>query len=175
MSHDRDVKFCDHCGKGLWDGAECHCVELLASSEQPETYVAQIDGDHYSGHDYQHWDWSADIGLSPMPYAATKYISRCRHKHQMIVDLQKGLSYVDKMAAIGRDRWWSIPCLLVGRDTVIELTDRFARSANLDSTERQLCEWLALAEDVDDLLDARRSLDMWIHLHVSELKSGGIL
>lgn len=54
----------------------------------------QVGGDHYQS-DYQHWDWSEEIDLDPLLYAATKYLTRWRNKNG-VADIEKAIHYVDK-------------------------------------------------------------------------------
>jgi hypothetical protein len=57
--------------------------------------VAQVGGNHYQSA-YQHWDWAEEVGLGPMEYAATKYITRWYRKDGL-QDLKKARSYVAKL------------------------------------------------------------------------------
>lgn len=149
MSHDRDVKHCDNCGKELWDGATCNC----------RTYVAQEGGDHYQN-DYQHWDLVADIGMGYFPGNATKYVSRWRKKNGL-ADLKKAMTYIDKMIAIrsvNRNAKFNDP---IGNGYKIGVcTERFV--AGLDNLERSICEALSFQCDDAMLRVAKRHLQTLI-------------
>lgn len=54
----------------------------------------QHGGDHYRT-DYQHWDWSIDIGLPYLESAATKYLTRWEKKNG-VIDIKKAGHYMEK-------------------------------------------------------------------------------
>jgi hypothetical protein len=55
----------------------------------------QVGGSHYSG-DYQHWDFSVDVGMFGLDYAMTKYVARWKKKNGL-QDLMKAHHYAVKM------------------------------------------------------------------------------
>ncbi|MAD98732.1 MAG: hypothetical protein Unbinned200contig1000_44 [Prokaryotic dsDNA virus sp.] len=129
MSHDRDVKRCNRCGKELWDGATCDC----------RAYVAQEGGDHYQA-EYQHWDWVIDCQLHYLVGNCTKYVSRWRKKHG-IEDLNKAMSYLDKMIAVRMRR----PEYIFNHGkgyTIRSCTDRIVETLGLFGDERGIFEIL---------------------------------
>lgn len=62
------------------------------------TFVAQVGGDHYQCAEVQHWDFIEANGLGYLEGCATKYIERWdTSKGQPVRDLEKALSYIDKI------------------------------------------------------------------------------
>ena len=67
------------------------------SDENPND--KQIGGSHYAtGSEIQHWDWVEDCELGYLEGCATKYIARCRKKHDTpVIDLNKAVHYCEKI------------------------------------------------------------------------------
>jgi hypothetical protein len=61
-----------------------------------ETYVQQVDGDHYQA-EYQHWDLCEEHDVDYLAATATAYIVRYDRKGTPRKDLSKAKSYLEKM------------------------------------------------------------------------------
>jgi hypothetical protein len=66
-------------------------------------YVPQVGGAHYDG-EIQHWDVIEATDVAYLEATASKYIDRWRHKGTPAVDLQKAISYLEKMNGRGVKR-----------------------------------------------------------------------
>jgi len=55
----------------------------------------QVGGDHYRGHDVQHWDYAWMKRFDPFQYQITKYVERWRKKNG-VQDLRKALHFLEK-------------------------------------------------------------------------------
>jgi hypothetical protein len=83
------------------------------------TNKIQIGGEHYKSN-YQHWDFSVDVGMMGIDHTLTKYVSRWRKKNGL-QDLQKAKHCCDKM----------IELLATNRLTTITRTASSIRMAEL--------------------------------------------
>ncbi len=63
----------------------------------------QVGGTHYQT-GYQVWDFTENNGLGGLEMCIIKYICRWRDKGNGIVDLQKALHYIDKLADLNLNR-----------------------------------------------------------------------
>ncbi len=63
----------------------------------------QVGGTHYQT-GYQVWDFTENNGLGGLEMCIIKYICRWRGKGNGIVDLQKALHYIDKLADLNLNR-----------------------------------------------------------------------
>jgi len=128
-----------------------------ASYEGGDPNSVQHGGDHYSS-EYQHWDWVENNGIGYLEAAATKYVSRWRKKHG-VVDLEKALHYVDKLA----DLHVRIHRLPRGFAPMAEVL-QFCRANELEPLEAQFMMQMARWCELCDLRQARstvvRLLDM---------------
>jgi hypothetical protein len=57
----------------------------------------QFGGQHYKGAKFQHWDLIARNRIGYLEGCASKYASRWDKKGQPLVDLEKGVHYIDKI------------------------------------------------------------------------------
>lgn len=111
----------------------------------------QVAGTHYQS-GYQHWDWSRDVGLSPMFYQISKYVSRNRKKNG-IEDLQKALHFAEKEYEN-----------ITTQKTIVRLqTDNFINSNNLSGLEAAIvkqCAWSAMpnTEHISIIIDILKHL-----------------
>lgn len=123
--------------------------------EQPDRlYVAQIGGDHY-GNKYGHWDYCMDARIEYLPGCATKYIYRWQKKNG-IVDLEKALSYIDKMiTGVNGPR---------SHNVFIHdhLMSRWFNENNVGAMERLLCYEILNWRDMVDLKTVRNHLSEYI-------------
>ncbi len=55
----------------------------------------QVGGDHYKGHNIQHWDYAYNRGFDPFQYIITKWVERWRRKGG-VEDLYKARHALDK-------------------------------------------------------------------------------
>lgn len=62
-------------------------------------YVPQVGGDHYEreGARIQHWDLMEKFDVDYLSACASKYVLRCRKKGTIMEDLEKALSYYQKL------------------------------------------------------------------------------
>lgn len=123
--------------------------------EQPDRpYVEQVGGTHY-GTKYGHWDYCMDAQIEYLPGCATKYIYRWDKKNG-IIDLQKALSFVDKMmtGALG-DR---------NHDVYIHdgLMSRWFKENSVGAMEQLLCYEILNWRKLSDLQTARKHLVSYI-------------
>jgi hypothetical protein len=56
----------------------------------------QVDGDHYKGQEYQHWDFAIDARLPYIEGQITKYVDRYERKNGR-ADLRKALHNAEKL------------------------------------------------------------------------------
>lgn len=111
----------------------------------------QVGGSHYRGN-YQHWDWSQDIDLRGLAYAATKYIVRYKKKDGR-QGLEKALHYIEKMREDGATNpylssgAWGTPA-----DDIDDLTIKLSIDQILDSTQHSLLLSIAKAKGPEDLV-----------------------
>ena len=121
----------------------------------------QVGGDHYqTPTNYQHWDWVSDLGLGYLGATATKYI--CRHKRKNgRVDVEKAMSYLDKMDEVGCERWGSIPAMEHSSSEIQEKTAHLCYSLGIEaeSPEGWVLFSVACAENHEDLREVRAIVD----------------
>lgn len=124
---------------------------------QSETHggVAQVGGTHY-GTKYGHWDYCKDAQTPYLEGNATKYLMRWREKAG-IVDLEKALSYVDKIM-VGNEM---TDC---DRDTgqYNHLLERMFQENSVPDAERTIIYAIVNWHSYDDLLMARNVLAQFI-------------
>lgn len=121
----------------------------------------QVGGDHYRT-SYQHWDLAIKFRMPYLDGATTKHVSRWRKKLG-VLDLQKGLHYLDKLIEsatydIKRD------------DTVavdIELA-RFVEANNLSHLEYQYLFILCTYRNANALKNARQILNKILIIAMEE-------
>lgn len=94
----------------------------------------QVGGKHYKSK-FQHWDWAELYGLGAMEYAATKYVTRWRNKHENgIVDLRKIVHYVEKLIELHVENG-----RLPRGHTPVLVTKMFSEANNLEPLETRFC------------------------------------
>lgn len=120
----------------------------------------QIGGDHYQG-EYGHWDWVSDIGLGYLAGCATKYLVRWRRKNGR-QDLEKALTYVQKMREVGEERWGSVPIREQDFCRIQQQTLALANSLHVPETEHRVCLWIATANISDDLIEAESAIEQML-------------
>jgi len=119
--------------------------------------VKQVGGDHYNA-EYQHWDWSIDVGIGPIEYAATKYISRWRKKNGL-QDVDKAISYMKKVRSAHRqglylNRSFALTSGNSSRSnmSVVQCTSKFLRANPMEHEEemfmRSAISWVNVV-DID--------------------------
>jgi hypothetical protein len=59
--------------------------------------VEQVGGTHYGDSNFKHWDWVLSLGLPYLEAHATKYLARWDKKGVPLQDLEKTLSFIDKI------------------------------------------------------------------------------
>lgn len=60
------------------------------------THVKQVGGDHYAA-TYQHWDLMEDCDVGYLEGNATAYIRRYSLKGTAVLDMEKAISFLEKM------------------------------------------------------------------------------
>jgi hypothetical protein len=127
----------------------------------------QIGGTHYQS-GYIHWDFVLSVGMQYLEGNATKYLARWDKKGTPILDLQKALSYVEKLAEN------SLLCSMQARrcrpSQVICMTEagRFCKENNLVGNPRDALVLLATWLSRDDLIRAAtciRATIGWVERH----------
>ena len=113
----------------------------------------QVGGKHYKS-SYQHWDWAIDVGLCPISYAATKYITRWPQKNGL-EDLKKALHYTDKMIERHGTLMKRAGVIRPNIGFILQFTDRFLNANPMGTHEQQYCKEIALWRTLDDLHAAR--------------------
>lgn len=108
------------------------------------TQVAQVGGNHYAA-EYQHWDWSEEVGLGNMEYAATKYLTRWRRK-EGLQDLKKAQSYVQKLVELHNNKSRLNPAVFIPR-----AFERFCSLNDVSGRERDVCLLLTTWRREEDL------------------------
>ena len=119
--------------------------------------VQQVGGDHYNA-EYQHWDWSIDVGIGPIEYAATKYISRWRKKNGL-QDVDKAISYMQKVRSANMQGFYFNRsfAMISGNSSrqgmsVIQCTRKFLKANPMTYEEeifmRSCIEWMNVT-DID--------------------------
>lgn len=78
------------------------------SAPQHPPRVAQVGGTHYEG-DLQHWDICEVYDIDGLVWNASKYIDRYDRKGTPRLDLEKALSYLEKMGGRGARRTLPLP------------------------------------------------------------------
>jgi hypothetical protein len=109
--------------------------------------LEQIGGDHYGGHDFQHWDMVIECRTDYLAGVATKYLRRWRDKGG-IQDVQKAIQYVDKL----------VESAMVPTGDPVKVEDSMARyvtTNKLGAREAQASKILFAWQTFDDLLAAR--------------------
>lgn len=97
----------------------------------------QVAGDHYKS-GYQHWDWARDIGLNPMQYQISKYVTRSRKKNGL-QDLEKDLHFAEKE----REN------MIAQMHKISALTDEYVRANNLTHEEAVVIKRVSLLATPD--------------------------
>jgi hypothetical protein len=111
--------------------------------------VKQIGGTHYGGSEFQHWDMVLQCGTDYCAAVATKYLRRWRDAGG-IQDIQKAISYVDKLL--------SVPYALKPTSSptnVDELMIQYIAINNLPAREARASRLLFGWQNTMDLLEAR--------------------
>lgn len=131
----------------------------------------QYGGDHYETSDgYEHWDWVIDAEIGYLAGNATKYVSRWRKKNG-VADLQKALTYVDKMIATRRNSDWHYR---ESRWKTRTATERFVQSAGLNEDEASIV-WLLAGPCPPEMLRlARERLETLIRDAQRAASSAGV-
>ena len=120
----------------------------------------QVGGDHYFA-EYQHWDWAVDIGIGPLEYAATKYLTRWRKKGG-VESIQKAGHYMTKVKECLTEGRWQNPCVLStygapGYIQAQEYTEQFIKANKIPRFEaaiiRACAEW-------DDEISIRHAIGL---------------
>ena len=122
----------------------------------------QVGGSHYRS-DYQHWDWSIDMKLGPIEYAASKYISRWWKKHGPIKgleDVEKAKHYVQKIKSAHAESRYQTGLSRIGEhnDAVFK-TMKFGNANGMDDHEGMICWKLATWETAADLDKVLTAID----------------
>ena len=71
-------------------------------------HIKQVGGDHYDA-PKQHWDICDEHDIDGLAWCASKYVDRWRHKGTPVLDLEKAISYLQKMLALGRGARRTVP------------------------------------------------------------------
>lgn len=95
------------------------------------THVAQVGGTHYEGgrSGNQHWDLMEAWDVGYLEAQATRYIIRWDKKGKPVEDLQKAVSYLQKLL-LNRDE--------VRRRVPLQALFEFAKDNDLDSWKFQM-------------------------------------
>lgn len=144
---------CDKCGH---DTKMCSCDNGIANK-------MQVGGDHYTGSDYQHWDWTTDVKLLGLEYAATKYLSRWWKKNGL-EDLKKPIHYMIKaqeMFLAGRHLNESLHNSPYNMDVqkAEQCFGRWITSSNIPPAEAQICLRIAKWRTENDVRYILNELD----------------
>jgi len=131
---------CDKCGH---DKKMCICHP---SDFVNDRHVDQVGGKHYQSK-YQHWDWVAEQGLDYFQACSTKYISRWQDKGG-IEDIEKGISYVEKLMALSREGYCDNQAVPIGEEFV-----RFHQSNKVEGLEREICFRITTWSEEQDLVN----------------------
>lgn len=94
--------------------------------------LRQVGGEHYRS-EYQHWDWARDIGLNPMQYQVSKYVSRSRKKNGL-QDLEKALHFAEK----------ELENMVVTQDKIDTLTAEYIQANDFTIEEKSVIRRVAL-------------------------------
>jgi hypothetical protein len=125
----------------------------------------QPGGSHYNNASgYPHWDWSLDINLGCLEYAATKYIARLGKKEgeELLEALEKTLHYVTKiyenaarllMRPVMPKRW------------VIQRTELFCSTNKINGEAYVVTRLLAVWQSEGELREAQRILTKLIDMN----------
>jgi hypothetical protein len=165
MNHDRGCS----CGLEPYEYDECRKPECFrgkrARGEEMNTEHVndrQVGGSHYYSQ-YQHWDWAIDVSLGPMEYAASKYISRWRKKHEPtkgIEDVEKAKHYIQKIIeAHSEGRYPTAISRLKDISLSLQKTRDFGKKNGLHSNESMLCLVLVNWETPASLIGSLKLLD----------------
>ncbi len=149
MSHYDNCRegYCALCGQGsdtCCSSPDCPNVELFIKVAPDNANTIQIGGDHYKT-EYEHWDFVENNGLGYLEAAATKYVTRWRHKNG-IQDLEKALHYTEKLMELHR-RGKRLPRGVAPMENIT----RFCTFNKLDSTECMVIQHLSSWCRLDDL------------------------
>src|SRR5690606_41995527 len=109
----------------------------------------QVGGDHYRA-PIQHWDYVEYNGLRYREGCATKYVTRCRKKHEdPRQDLEKAIHYVEKIQDLYRNG------VLLPRPAPVVITPEALAAANgLTEDEAELVRILTFWESDQELTAA---------------------
>lgn len=119
-------------------------------------FVQQVGGKHYGGGKFQHWDFVLQTGQDYLSSVATKYLCRWRDKGG-IQDVQKGISYVDKMLgalSVG-EMAWPLP---IDQAKARVLWPLYLETYQMDDLEREATYELIFAERIESLIHARQTM-----------------
>jgi hypothetical protein len=78
-------------------------MNQIVHTEKPfDPNARQVGGDHYSGSEYQHWDYATDLKMGHLEGAATKYLARAGNKAgaTRVSDLEKVEHYLEKLQQV---------------------------------------------------------------------------
>lgn len=147
---------CDKCGH---DTKMCDCPEEINTEHVNDR---QVGGSHYRS-SYQHWDWSIDMNIGPIEYAASKYISRWWKKHgpvKGLEDVEKAKHYVQKIKeAHAEGRYPTGFSRLRDVSMSAYKTMDFGKKNNLTEHESMICWMLAGWETPAALDECLSALD----------------
>lgn len=120
----------------------------------------QVAGTHYKA-EYQHWDWSEDVGLPALLYASTKYLTRWRKKNG-IQDLEKSKHYIDK----------HIEVIGARQKVMIERTNRFLDANEVEPRERDIIISIMRFHETEvrNLISASDQLQRLINIESAKLQ-----
>lgn len=125
---------CDKCGH---DKKMCDCPQPINTEHANDR---QVGGEHYKSK-YQHWDWSIDVKLGPLEYAASKYVSRWWKKNG-VQDVEKAKHYVQKVKDAFLEGRYAARIYSYDEDFhAAYQTKVFAEQNDLNNAETMFC-WL---------------------------------
>jgi len=120
--------------------------------------MKQIGGNHYGGHEFQHWDLVAACKTDYFAAVATKYLVRWRSKGG-IQDVQKAVTYIDKLIEAGIEP--------TGEMSIVEENmPRYVEMNKLPQLEAEASRLLFGWQTFDDLLEAREIMVRLIQVEV---------
>lgn len=117
----------------------------------PKANDRQVGGLHYK-HDYQHWDWVAEIGMGYLDGTASKYLCRWKDKGGL-QDLEKGLHYVEKLEEESRKPNRKLNAGRASDDIIWSATLRVCRGHDMSWDQMDIMFCLATWKSPKDLLD----------------------
>ena len=114
-----------------------------------DNYVEQVGGTHYQAEE-EHWDLMEEFDIAYLEATSTKYVTRWPKKGSALLDLQKAVSYLDKILAMGRNE--------VRRRVPWDRLTAFMDANGLGRRSRKVLILVLVNGNQDDLRQARSVL-----------------